>query len=95
MVRNLQLARTTTVGALYAKSMARTSFTVVMLCIAGSMLLLGIIGIYGVISYAIAQRTRKIGIRFALGAQRGELRWMFVRAALALSGRRVLISTLG
>ena len=90
--RDLPLANTTTVGALYTKSMARTSFTVVMLSVAGSMtLLLGIIGIYGVISYAVAQRTREIGIRFALGAQRGDLRWMFVRAALALTGIGIVL----
>src|SRR5262249_42142360 len=41
-------------------------------------------GIYGVISYAVTQRTREIGIRLALGAQRTELTRMFVRSALAL-----------
>ena len=54
-------------------------------------LLLGVIGIYGVISYAVSQRTREIGIRMALGAQRGELRWMFVRSALVLTGAGVAI----
>ncbi len=54
-------------------------------------LLLGIIGIYGVISYAVSQRTREIGIRLALGAQKGELRWMFVRSALVLTAIGVAI----
>jgi ABC-type antimicrobial peptide transport system permease subunit len=72
--------------------MARTSFTLVMLIIAGSMaLLLGLLGIYGVISYAVSQRSREIGIRLALGAQRSSLRWMFVRSALALTGAGIAI----
>jgi ABC-type antimicrobial peptide transport system permease subunit len=87
---DLPLANVGTMGDLYRASMARTSFTLVMLGIAGGMaLLLGVIGIYGVISYAVSQRTREIGIRMALGAQRGELRWMFVRAALVLTGAGV------
>ena len=65
-----------------------------MLAIAGTMALaLGIIGIYGVISYAVSQRTREIGIRLALGAQKSELKWMFVRSALALTAIGVVIGT--
>jgi ABC-type antimicrobial peptide transport system permease subunit len=89
---NLPLASVRTMQEIYGQSMARTSFTLVMLAIAGSMALaLGIIGIYGVISYAVAQRTREIGIRLALGAQKGELKWMFVRSALVLDGVGVAI----
>ena len=83
---NLPVAGPRTMQELYTQSLARQSFTLVMLGIAGSMALaLGVIGIYGVISYAISQRTREIGIRMALGAQKGGVKWMFVRSALTLT----------
>ncbi len=89
---SLPLASVNTMQEIYSQSLARTSFTLVMLAIAGAMALaLSLIGIYGVISYAVSQRTREIGIRLALGAQKGALRWMFVRSALALTGVGVVI----
>jgi len=81
-----------TMREVYDQSLQRTSFTLVMLAIAASMaLLLGVVGIYGVISYAVSQRRREIGIRAALGAQQGELKRMFVRHALVLTGIGVVI----
>jgi predicted permease len=89
---SLPLASVQTMQEIYDQSLARTSFTLVMLGIAGAMaLVLGVIGIYGVISYAVSQRRREIGIRLALGAQQGELTRMFVRSGLALTGIGVAI----
>ena len=84
---DLPLADARTLGYLYTRSMARTSFTLIMLSVAGAMaLLLGVVGIYGVISYSVSQRTREIGIRMALGAQRQTITGMFVRHGLILTG---------
>lgn len=89
---NLPVSSVGTLQQLYALSLTRTSFTLTMLAIAGSMALaLGVLGIYGVISYSVAQRTREIGVRMALGASRPALKWMFVRAALVLTAVGVAV----
>jgi predicted permease len=84
---NLPLTQVHTQDYYYQKSISRTSFTLVMLAIAAAIaLLLGIVGLYGVIAYSASQRTREIGIRIALGAQRNSITTMFVRQGLALAG---------
>ena len=84
---NLPLSSVHTLDYFYSQSMARTSFTLIMLGIAGAMaLLLGTVGLYGVIAYSVSQRTREIGIRIALGAQREEVTRMFVLQGLWLTG---------
>ena len=87
---NLPLAGVRTLQEIYNRSLARTSFTLVMLALAGGMaLLLGIAGIYGVMSYSVSQRTREIGIRVALGARGERIVGMVLRRGLVL----VLIGT--
>jgi putative ABC transport system permease protein len=84
---NLPLANVRTMDDIYKQSLARASFTLVLLAIAGGMaLLLGVVGIYGVISYSVSQRTREIGIRLALGAPLQIVTRMFVHHGLVLSG---------
>ncbi len=83
---DLPVADVGTQEGIYRKSMARVSFTMVMLALAGGMaLLLGMIGIYGVISYSVTQKTREIGIRTALGASESQVVSMFVYRGLRLS----------
>ncbi len=90
--RNLPLANVQTLEEIASESMAQTSFAVVMLAIAaGVALLLGVVGIYAIIAYIAAQRTREIGIRVALGAQRGDVSRLFLRQGLVLLAIGVVI----
>ena len=89
---NLPLAAVQTLEEIQASSMTQTSFALVMLGIAASVaLLIGMVGIYGVVAYAAAQRTREIGVRMALGAQAGDVRQMFLRHGLWLAGIGIVI----
>src|SRR4030095_12584784 len=83
---SLPLARVQTLGETYAQSMSRTSFTLVMLAIAGILALgLGLVGIYAVISYAVTEQRRAIGIRLALGAARGSILGRFLAQGLRVT----------
>ena len=89
---SLPLAEMRTLAAVYDESMARTSFTLVMLAIAAAMALgLGLFGVYAVIAYAVSRRRREIGIRLALGAQAREIRRLFVRRALTVAAIGVVL----
>ncbi len=83
---NLPLEQTGTLETFYNRSLARTSFALLLLAIAGSIaLVLGLVGIYGAVSYSVTQRTREIGIRLALGAPVANVTTAFVRSGLMLS----------
>jgi putative ABC transport system permease protein len=89
---DLPLASVQTLADIQAGSMTQTSFALVMLGIAAAVaLLIGSVGIYGVIAYAAAQRTREIGVRMALGAQLGDVRRMFLRQGLRLTAAGIVI----
>jgi predicted permease len=80
------LASVRTLAEIQAASMAPTSFATVMLAIAATVaLLLAVVGVYGVVSYIVAERTNEVGIRMALGAQTGDVRRLFLRHGLRLT----------
>jgi predicted permease len=88
----LSLAKVRTLDDLYRRSMARTSMTLSLLVITGLMaLILGLVGIYGIVSVATSQRRSEIGVRLALGARHSDIRRMFVKYALMLVGVGAII----
>ena len=89
---NLPVADVRTLDDVRAASMAQTSFALIMLAMAAAVaLLLGVVGIYGVIAYIAAQRTREIGIRLALGAESGDVSRLFLRHGAVLTAIGVVL----
>lgn len=85
-----------TMDEIQSASMAETSFTLLILGIASGMaLLLGAIGLYGVVSYAVSQRTQEIGVRIALGADRQAVQGMVLRQSVGTTVLGVLGGLLG
>jgi predicted permease len=89
---SLPVANVRTLTDIMSASMAQTSFALVMLGIAAAVALtLGVVGIYGVIAYVAAQRTKEIGIRIALGAVARDVTGLFLRQGLLLAGIGIAI----
>jgi ABC-type antimicrobial peptide transport system permease subunit len=93
---NVAIGHVRSMEMLVSDATERMAFTMVLLLIAGAVaLLLGAVGIYGVISYVVGQRTSEIGVRMALGARPGDVAGMVLRQSGGVVGAGLAIGLLG
>jgi putative ABC transport system permease protein len=86
------VSRIDPIRVLISETLARPRFNMLLLGVfAGTAMLLAAIGIYGVLAYSVTQRTREIGIRMALGAQRADMLRMVLRQSLTVVGIGIAI----
>ena len=93
--RELAVAEVKPLSSVFSESVARVRFTTVLLGIfAAVAMTLAIVGLYGVLSYVVTQRTQEIGLRMAIGAQPGTVLWSMLRYGVALTLAGVAAGTL-
>ena len=93
---SLPLVGIQTMEVVVADSIIRLTFTALALCIAALMaLMLAAVGLYGVLSYVVSQRTQEIGVRMALGAQTGQVLSMVVVSGAKLAVMGLALGVVG
>jgi len=93
---NVPLTNVRTMEEIVARARGRAAFSTLLLVIAACVaLLLGVVGLYGVVSYMVSQSTREIGIRMALGADQGSVCRMFLKQGLGVATAGIILGLVG
>jgi putative ABC transport system permease protein len=94
--REMPIEELETLDDIVGRTIAQPKFrTTLLSAFAGAALLLAIIGVYGVLSYAVAQRQRELGIRAALGAEPRDLLKLVIGHGLRLTGSGIIAGLVG